>query len=143
MPSGLASRHPIHVTFRYDQSGQVDVEAIEYRSNTTLSKQRVDYEEPDLTVLAPPRKIVFAIDVSAVWRNITRLIALARLYWIMPKAIGWRQPIEISVVAFGSQAKVVCELTSDYQVLRQAFGSPNIWYNRDASGFGIGAQLVE
>lgn len=121
-PPGLPKGTSVHVTFHYDQSGQIDVEGVECHSNTALSKQRVAYQEPDLNALASPRRIVFALDVSGSMTEYHKIDRARQAVMDTAEKLfaSGGGLTEIGVVAFGSQAQVVCTLTSDAAVLQQA-----------------------
>lgn len=128
---GLPQEIPIHVTFRYDQSGQVDVEAVEYRTHTLLAKKLIPYEEPALQApaqIALPRAIVFAVDVSDSMDehqgiNRAKQIILDQARGLL--ATSDRQ-IQIGIVAFGSQAATICPLTSDLHIIAAALSRVSV-----------------
>jgi molecular chaperone DnaK len=53
-PPALPEGTPVQITFRYDKNGQIDVDAVELHSNSSLPKLRVNYQEPDLQDLVSP-----------------------------------------------------------------------------------------
>jgi Mg-chelatase subunit ChlD len=133
------------VTFRYDQSGRIDVEAVEQRAGKRLPKETVPYEEPDLEAIklvAPSRDIVFALDVSGSMRAYQK-IERARQGVIenardLIQAGGGQ--IRVGAVAFGSQAEVICPLTSDLQMITKAVSSVST-YGTTAMGAGLNLAL--
>jgi molecular chaperone DnaK len=143
-PAGLPQGTPIHVTFKYDRNGQIDVEAIEQHTQNPLDKERVTYEEPDLETMgkiSPPRSVVFALDVSgsmygskidrakqAVIENAGNLINN-----------GGGQ-VRIGVVAFGSHAETICKLTKDIQTITAAVSRVSV-YGSTEMGAGINLAL--
>ena len=141
-PGDLPKGTPVSVTFRYDQSGQIDVDAIERRSNSALPKERVPYEEPDITAFASPRRIVFALDVSgsmSEYHKIDRarqaLLDEARVF--IDAGAG---QTEIGVVAFGSHAQVVCQPTADFRRLEAAVSGLGV-YGSTAMHAGLSLAL--
>ena len=121
-PPGLPKGTPVRVTFKYDKNGQIDVEGMERHSNTVLTSQRVAYQEPDLNALAAPRRIVFALDVSGSMTEYHKIDRARQAVMDTAETLfaSGSGLTEIGVVAFGSQAQVVCALTSDATVLQQA-----------------------
>lgn len=136
---------PIHVTFHYDQSGQIDVEAVEQHTHTQLSGTRVTYEEPDLEALrnmSPPRNVVFALDISGSMVE-NRKIERARQAVIdnardLIHAGGGQ--VQIGVVAFGSRAEVICPLTADIQTIETTVANVSP-YGTTAMSAGISLAL--
>jgi molecular chaperone DnaK len=141
-PPDLPKGTPVAVTFRYDQSGQIDVDAVERRGNGVLAKERVPYQEPDITAVASPRRIVFALDVSGSmieYHKIDRarqaLLDEARVF--IDAGAG---QTEIGVVAFGSQAQVVCPPTADFRRLEAAVARLDV-YGTTAMHAGLSLAL--
>lgn len=144
-PPGLPKGAPIHVTFRYDKSGQIDVEAIERHTQTSLVKKRVPYEEPDLQTLkliVPPRQVVFALDVSGSMKDHHKIDQAKQAVIDNARdllAVGGGQ-VQVGVVAFGSQAKIICFLTSNLQTVTTAVSGVTP-YGTTAMGAGIALAL--
>jgi molecular chaperone DnaK len=124
-PPGLPRKTSVHITFRYDKSGQIDVEAIEQNSYKSLSKKRITYEEPDLDTirfaLPPPRNIVFALDVSSSMADNNKIhrAKQAVIDHALELINASLSQIQIGVIAFSSQAEVICPLTSELQKITQ------------------------
>jgi molecular chaperone DnaK len=118
-PPGLPKGTPVHVTFRYDQSQQSDVIAVEQRTHTALDKEPVPYEEPDLDQMvmarAIPRDLVFALDISGSMLSHSKIerakqAVIQNTQDLINNGGG---KVRVGVVAFGSTAVPVCELTSN------------------------------
>lgn len=144
-PPELPQGAPIHVTFSYDQSGQIDVQAIEYRTGAALAKRRVPYEEPDLQslkLIATPRAVVFVLDVSGSMSEHGKIVNAKQA--LIDNArdllqLGGGQT-QIGVVAFGSRAEVLCPLTADLQAINAAVVGAST-YGTTAMGAGIALAL--
>lgn len=140
-PPGLAKDTPVHVTYEYDQSGRIVVKAVEQEAMRVLEKSPVQYEEPDLDgmpAFSNARHVVFALDVSGSMmgnRKIDRakqaLIDNARD--LIDNGGG---VVEVGVVAFGSRAETICQLTSDMTVIEEAVNEVTP-YGTTAMGAGI------
>jgi molecular chaperone DnaK len=114
----------IKVTFHYDVSGIVTVEALDLQSGQSLPGERLPYQEPNLEevmrIRVKPRWVVFAVDVSysmqgAKMTNAKQaLIATARELL----AIGGEQ-CKIGIVSFASSASIVARPTSDLAALER------------------------
>ncbi len=118
-PMGLPQGVPIHVAFHYDVNGRIDVTAVEQHGQMTLDKVRIEYEEPDLDVvrasMSAPRQVVFALDISGSMQAFGKLArarqaVLDNARQLLAAGGGLTQ---VGVVAFGSQAQVICPLTTD------------------------------
>jgi molecular chaperone DnaK len=144
-PPGLPQSTPIHVTFRYDRSGRIDVEAVEQHGQTQLTKQKVPYEEPDLEAIrcmAPPRDVVFALDVSGSMRAYNKIerakqAVVGNARDLIDAGAG---QVRVGIVAFGSQAKTICLLTSDLQKITAAVSDVRP-FGTTAMGAGINLAL--
>ncbi len=65
---GTPAKTRVAVSFRYDVSGQVEVEAQDTRSGELLKKERVDYVEPNLTdVESLPAEVAKTSDLDLVF----------------------------------------------------------------------------
>jgi molecular chaperone DnaK (HSP70) len=139
-PAALPHATPVHVTFRYDKSGQIDVEAIEQHGRTVLPKTRIRYEEPDLRTVrqqSPPRAVVFALDVSGSMSTYDKLERAKQA--VLDNAgslFAGGAAVEVGVVAFGSQAERICPLTSDLGELTEAVSALRT-YGSTAMGAGL------
>lgn len=116
----LARGTVVHIKFEYDKNGQIDVEAIEQNTNQSLPKERIRYEEPEIKLVLSPRRVVFALDVSgsmSEYHKLDRakqaLLDNARLL------LDLGGDVQLGVVAFGSQANVVCPLTADFNLVQR------------------------
>ncbi len=139
-PPNMPQGTPIHVTFRYDQSGQIEVNAVEQQARKQLAKNRVPYEEPDFeagSFMDTPRNIVFALDVSGSMVGNSK-IERARQGIIKNAGdlLGSSGQVQIGVVAFGSQARTICQMTSDIQTITSAVSNVST-YGTTAMDAGI------
>jgi Mg-chelatase subunit ChlD len=106
----------IDVTFKYDVSGIIDVEARDQRTGRPLVKDRVKYEEPDLSTITwvPPRCVVFALDVSGSMSGLKITLAkqavIDNARDLIDKGEG---QVQVGVVTFSSDATVVCYPTTN------------------------------
>ena len=122
-PPEISKGAAIHVTFIYDKNGQIDVEALDPKTGSSLTKERIDYQEPEsVDGAAAGLKIVFALDVSGSMDEYhkidrARQAVLDNAGRLLSKGAN---QIEIGVVAFGSQAQTICALTASYDVLEKA-----------------------
>jgi len=138
-PKGLQKGTLVHVTFQYDKSGQINVEAVEQQTKKVLGKKRVVYEEPDLqAVTSPPRCVVFALDVSGSMSSgnkigLAKLAVIDNSRQLIDKG-GSR--VRIGVVVFGSYAETVCPLTNDINNITSTVSNLDI-YGTTAMGQGI------
>jgi len=112
------------VTFRYDKSGVVDVDAKDLRSSKFLPKEKVEYKEPDLGEIkatAKPRNVVFALDISGSMAG--RKLDQAKKALIDTASGLLRESsnmTSVGVITFGSSASRLCELTSDLSRISKA-----------------------
>ena len=144
-PPGLPEGTKVKVTFRYDKSGQIDVEAVEQRNRTVLAKEKIRYEEPVLeggAVPSSPRVIVFALDVSGSMDSYQKIerakdAIIDNSRQLLQHGAGL---IRIAVVAFGSRAEVICPLTSELSAIDRAVSAVST-YGTTAMGEGINLAL--
>jgi Mg-chelatase subunit ChlD len=143
-PPGAARGDLISVTFHYDESGIITVSASDVKTGKSLTHERIAYEEPDIDaitlVVAKPRWVVFAVDVSgsmdgSKMANARQgLIENARLLL----ADGGDE-VRVGVVSFNARAAAVCRPTADLAQVERAASS------LDASGttnMGEGLQFA-
>jgi molecular chaperone DnaK len=124
-PAGIPSGTGVHVTFRYDQSGCIDVEAVEQHGRTALAKVRVQYEEPDVASLEgrpPPRVVLFAIDVSGSMTEKGKIDharegVLSNARELLKTPGG---SVQVGIVTFGSRAEVLCRPSTDFAEVQGA-----------------------
>lgn len=122
-PENLPAQTLIHVKFKYDQSGRIAVEATEKFSDTRLAGERVTYEVPDLEAMeriVQNRFIIFALDVSGSMGSYGKIHrakegVLENARNLIDACAGG---IKIGIVAFGSRADMVCELTDDIHAIK-------------------------
>lgn len=115
-PAGLTSGTPVHVTFEYDKSGEITVGAMEQHGGTTLAKEKIPYEEPDLEgagLSSSPRAIVFALDISGSMISFNKIDRAKQAIIDNARALLVGGPVQVGVVIFGSTAHVICPLTGD------------------------------
>jgi molecular chaperone DnaK len=115
----------VRVTFSYDVSGIVTVQAVHLRTGQVLQLERTHYQEPSLdpgpSVRAKPRWVVFAVDTSysmdgskmsaarrAVTENACDLLRRGGGAW------------KVGIVSFATSAKVECRPTADMQEIEVA-----------------------
>jgi nitroimidazol reductase NimA-like FMN-containing flavoprotein (pyridoxamine 5'-phosphate oxidase superfamily)/Mg-chelatase subunit ChlD len=140
-PSGLPQGTPVHVTFHYDKSGRIDVEAVEQHTQTQLTGSRVTYEEPDLEAIkfaSPPRNVIFALDVSGSMETNDKIERAKQAVIDNSRTLitsGGGQ-VQVGVVAFGSSANVICPLTADLQTITTSVSQVGT-YGTTAMGAGI------
>ncbi len=146
-PPDLPPETSIHVIFCYDKSGRIDVEAIEQHGQTKLVGTRVTYEEPDLDAvrtmsLASPRNVVFALDVSGSMDASNKIERAKQAVIDNARDLidSGEGQIQIGVVAFGIEAKVICSLTSDIQTIKRTVSGVST-YGTTAMGGGINLAL--
>ncbi len=88
---GARRGDPITVSFHYDASGIIKVEALDRRTGHALSVERLEYREPDLeevmSGLSGPRWVVFAIDVSGSMLG-AKMEGASGAWWTTP-ASSW------------------------------------------------------
>ena len=115
---------PVRVTFKYDISGIVTVEAVDVKSGRLLVGDRQPYKEPEITA-APaqfrPRWVVFAVDTSYSMEGVKMqnakqaVIDNARVLL----TLGGER-CKVGIVSFASSARVVCQPTSDLGAVERA-----------------------
>ncbi|MBI3248835.1 MAG: Hsp70 family protein [Deltaproteobacteria bacterium] len=111
----------ISVTFKYNVSGEMDVDATDQRTGRTLSKERVRYQEPDLSEMTrvAPRCIVFALDVSGSMSGLKLSLAkqavIDNAQSLLAASDG---QFQVGVVTFGSDATVVCRPTTNINEIK-------------------------
>ncbi len=115
----------VEVTFHYDISGIVTVEARDLKTGQMLPGERLPYQEPNPDEVGrlrlKPRWVVFAIDASfsmegekmqaakkAVVENAGDLLSLSG------------EGCKIGVVSFANTAQIVCRPTADMAAIEQA-----------------------
>ena len=110
----------IVVTFHYDKSAIITVDAKDAKTGRALLVDPAPYEEPDLAALlrVAPRWVVFALDVSTSMRgqkinNAKRALGDSARGLLAQGHAGWR----VGVVVFGSAAAVCCRPTADLATL--------------------------
>lgn len=106
-PPGLPRGTKVQVTFRYDRSGRIAVEAVERRSGTRLNGSRVAYEEPDLSARpVQSRRVVFALDVSGSMSEGSKMLRArqAVIESARELLVGRTGLVQVGVVTFGVRA---------------------------------------
>jgi len=121
--------HPgtqIAVTFHYDKESSFAIEAKDLASGDSLAGERVEYVEPDLDTIPPPagrRDLVFALDVSGsmAGEKLSKAKdALLETAEALFKHGG--AAMRIAMLAFGSDARLLCNLTTCLADLKNAIG---------------------
>lgn len=124
-PPGAKRGDRIKVTFSYDISGIVSVEAEDVKTGRALAGDRLPYEEPDLSqvsrVAVRPRWVVFAVDTSYSMEgekmNEAKKAVVGNAEELL--RVGGEQ-CRVGIVSFDTQAQIVCRPTSDLAALRGA-----------------------
>ena len=115
----------IRVTFHYDKSGIISVDAVDLRTGKSLNQECIPYKEPDpeeiVVVRTSPRWVIFAVDVSfsmsgekiknarrAVLENARQLLAMDG------------DEVQVGIVSFSEKAHVACRPTRDIRQVEQA-----------------------
>jgi molecular chaperone DnaK len=121
----LAKRQ-IAVTFKYDKSGIIDVDARDVQSGTILSKRKVEYIEPDLNQLKAkhkPRHLVFALDVSSSMAGEKLQHARKALVETASNLFQSAATTQIGIVTFCSSVTRICEFTEELDIIKKAVRS--------------------
>lgn len=125
---GTSKGSTIEVTYTYDPSGIIDVDAVDQKTGDILSKDRVAYEDPvkpsdqvevETAIIG---SIVFLLDVSysmddsdKIGRAKNAVIEQARN--LMNDGQG---QLKVGVVTFGGEARSVCPLTDSMNEVETA-----------------------
>lgn len=139
---------PIEVTFRYvDPSGLVDVDALHVPTGTMLPKDRVAYEEPDLSQSAtagPARHVVFAVDASGSMAGEKIETARAALSDHVARFLeAGAGNSSVGVVTFATSARSACPLTTDAATVTAAINSISTSGTTNMSaGIELASQLL-
>lgn len=124
-PPSAGRQDRIRVSFAYDLSGIADVTAVHLNTGTELPKERLPYEEPDLSELErvriQPRWVVFAIDTSGSMEGAKIEAAKEALITNAREllALGGDR-CKIGLVGFSSDAQILCRPTSDLSTVENA-----------------------
>jgi Mg-chelatase subunit ChlD len=121
------SRSRIAICFKYDRSGEVNVEARNARTGETLDKQTVDYVEPDLSqfkLTRKPRRVIFLLDVSGSMGGEKLRRAKDALTSVAISVLGQSsRPTKVGIATFSSTAVRMCELTDNISEVKSAVAS--------------------
>jgi uncharacterized protein YegL len=111
----------IQVTFHYDESGIVTADAVDLKTGTPLQGDRMKYKEPEpeAIITIKPRWVVFAIDVSYSMKGAQLRAAKDALIKNARDLFTASQMCKVGVVSFSSDARVVCDPTSDISEIEQ------------------------
>lgn len=123
LPARTPKDTSVHVTFKYDVSGIIDVSAVEKHSNTELARDRVEFQMPDLDHIfsSGARYVVFAIDVSSSMDLYDHLDEAKRVVTQSARGLLEVNPsTQIGIVAFGSRSTIKCSMTSEFNTIKQA-----------------------
>jgi uncharacterized protein YegL len=124
---GAKRRDRIAITFSYDRSGKITVDAVDVASKKPLSTELMPYEEPEIEkvtrVAVKPRWLGYALDVSGSMigekiQNAKQALTSSARELL---ALGGDR-CRVGVVTFASQARIVCSPTSDIHEIETSIG---------------------
>lgn len=109
------AKSKIAVTFKYDKSGVIEVDACDLQSGEILQKEKVEYVEPDLDQIKTsrsPRNVVFALDISGSMSG-AKLDKAKQALLETASGLLQQPGNKVGIVTFGSSASLLSELTSN------------------------------
>jgi len=115
----------ITITFHYDVSGIVTVEAVDRRSGQPLPVERLPYQEPrldEVTIRVKPRWVVFALDTSGSMDSDNKIATARKALLDNARSLldvggaGCR----VGLVTFASDVSIACRPTADVAVIERA-----------------------
>jgi molecular chaperone DnaK len=118
----------IEVTFNYDVSGIVDVEAVDVGSGRALACERLlAYEDPDIDEVVKvgirPQCVVYALDVSSSMRGHKIAEAKRAVIDTACDLLSACDQCKVGMVTFASTVCVACRPTSDVTKIKSVVSS--------------------
>ena len=122
---------PIKITFIYDVSGIVTVEAFDMNTQKALLGDRMPYQEPKIEdakkSIISPRCVVFTIDVSYSMGGSKLVNAKQALIDNAKNLIDLGgECYQVGIVSFASDAELVCEPTSNINDIENKVSNINV-----------------
>jgi molecular chaperone DnaK len=115
----------IKVTFHYDESGVVSVDASDLKSGRALPMEKLPYQEPDLEavmrVRVKPRWVVFALDCSGSMDSDGKIEKAKSAVLDNAKTLlSFGEGFKVGLVTFSDEVNAACRPTSELRELERA-----------------------
>lgn len=118
-PTGVKQGDRIDITFEYTLSGEILVNAYDVTRDQKLLGDRVPFEPPRLESGGGALSAVFLLDISISMRGDKISLARQAIITNAEALLEKSKSSEVGVVAFGSAARTLVDLTSDPKLVER------------------------